>query len=101
MRELPTAGADARAGPLESIRSADGREIVDWRAGSPIFAGDPPSSAEPACPAPRGTAWILKPGDIVCDWLKVKEADNRGLLRMVVNLTLYAKLGAAIAFVMS
>ena len=40
--------------------------------------------------------WFLAPGDIVCDWLKVRDADSRMLLRMFVNLTVYGKLAILI-----
>lgn len=67
------------------------REIVDWHAGSPVFADemeklpDFPAHSEPVF-------WLLKPGDLVCDWLNIDAPDNRGLLRMFVNLALYSKL---------
>ena len=87
--------------PIEIDTTAAGlreRVIVDWNAGAPVFEGDLPAEAAIATRPPRGLAWILKPGDLVCDWLRVAEADSRGLLRLFVNLTLYAKLGALIAF---
>ncbi|MGI9409023.1 MAG: hypothetical protein ACR2OV_03040 [Hyphomicrobiaceae bacterium] len=37
-------------------------------------------------------AYVLMPGEIVCAALGVKEPDSRFLLRMFVNLTVYAKL---------
>jgi hypothetical protein len=36
--------------------------------------------------------WILKPGEYVCDWLQVHDPDSRLLLRLFVNLSIYAKL---------
>ena len=38
-------------------------------------------------------AYVLMPGEIICTALGVKEPDSRMLLRMFVNLTVYAKLG--------
>jgi len=76
-------------------------DIVDWHAGSPIRAGAAPHEPAVATDVPRSLAWLIKPGDIVCDWLKVEDADSRGLLRLFVNLTLYAKIAVAIAFLAS
>ena len=42
--------------------------------------------------------WLLKPGEIVCNWFGVEDPDSRILLRMFVNLTLYSKIGGSIAF---
>ena len=44
---------------------------------------------------------LLKPGDLICDWLKVEDAESRGLLRLFANLTLYAKIAVAFAFLVS
>jgi hypothetical protein len=76
-------------------------DIVDWHAGSPIRVGAAPLERAVATDVWRGLGWIIKPGDIVCDWLKVEDADSRGLLRLFVNLTLYAKIAVAIAFLAS
>ena len=37
-------------------------------------------------------SWLLKPGEYVCDWLQVEDPDSRLLLRLFVNLSIYAKL---------
>ena len=42
--------------------------------------------------------WILKPGEVVCDWFGVSDPDSRMLLRLFINLTIYSKIGASIAF---
>ncbi|VAV99940.1 hypothetical protein MNBD_ALPHA04-584 [hydrothermal vent metagenome] len=72
-----------------------GREIVDWNAGSPVYRGEEIEIVR--APALRGPwLWPLKPGDLVCDWLNVTAPDNRGLLRMLINLTLYSKVVALV-----
>ncbi|NND50134.1 MAG: hypothetical protein HKN60_07765 [Rhizobiales bacterium] len=85
----------------QAAESPPGAAIIDWHAGSPIYERAPATDAAVASAAPRGCAWLIKPGDLVCDWLKVKDADSRGLLRLFVNLTLYAKISVAIAFLVS
>lgn len=42
--------------------------------------------------------WLLKPGEMVCDWFGVEDPDSRFLLRLFVNLTLYSKIGGSLAF---
>ncbi len=42
--------------------------------------------------------WLLKPGEIVCNWFEVEDPDSRFLLRLFVNLTIYSKIGGSIAF---
>lgn len=72
------------------------REIVDWQAGSPVYAGDEVALAESnaagAAESHGPLFWVLKPGDLVCDWFGVVGPDNRGLLRLFVNLALYSKI---------
>ena len=41
--------------------------------------------------------WILKPGELVCDWFGVTDPDSRMLLRMFVNLTIYSKITVSLA----
>ena len=43
------------------------------------------------------TYWILFPGEWVCDYFKVKGENERGLLRLFVNLAVYAKIFGSIA----
>ncbi len=43
---------------------------------------------------------ILKPGDIVCDWLSIHEEDSRMLFRLFINLTIYAKIFAGLAYLL-
>lgn len=45
----------------------------------------------------RVAAFILTPGDKVCDMLKFEGDDSRLILRMFVNLTIFSKLGVLIA----
>ena len=79
------------------------REIVDWHAGSPVYAGDEAAIAATGENYPAETHgrffWVLKPGDLVCDWLSVVGPDNRGLLRLLVNLALYSKIVGACALI--
>ncbi|NJM35951.1 MAG: hypothetical protein HC850_16095 [Rhodomicrobium sp.] len=35
---------------------------------------------------------FLLPGDLVCDWLGIKDGESRFLLRMFVNLSVYGKI---------
>ena len=44
---------------------------------------------------------FLLPGERVCDWLDVRDADSRVLLRMFVNLTVYGKVALSLALVCS
>ena len=84
-----------------SDRSTTGRfdkEIVDWQAGAPVFEGEVLPAPATATEVPRGLAWILKPGDLFCDWLRISDADSRGLARLFFNLTVYAKAAVALAY---
>ena len=46
------------------------------------------------------TAVLLLPGDLICDAVGVGKADNRDLVRMLINSFAWAFIGAAIvAFV--
>lgn len=38
------------------------------------------------------TYWLLFPGEWVCNYFKVKEHNERALIRMSVNLAIYAKI---------
>jgi hypothetical protein len=87
---------DAPSGPRAD--QAAERNIVDWQAGAPVFEGEVRAEPAVATEIAPGLALILKPGDIVCDWLGVAAADSRGLVRLFVNLTLYGKLAIAIAY---
>lgn len=73
------------------------REIVDWQAGTPVYA-DEVASDKDGTATPRSEVeavhWLLKPGDLVADWCGVISPDGRGLLRLFVNLALYSKLVA-------
>lgn len=40
----------------------------------------------------RAGLLFLLPGDLVCDWLGVKDGESRFLLRMFVNLGVYGKI---------
>ena len=40
----------------------------------------------------RAARAFLLPGDMVCDWLKIRDEESRFLLRLFVNLAVYAKL---------
>jgi hypothetical protein len=42
------------------------------------------------------TAVLLLPGDVACDALGVGKADNRDLLRMLINSFAWASIGALI-----
>ena len=42
------------------------------------------------------TTALLLPGDIACDALGVSKADNRDLLRMLINSFAWASIGALI-----
>ena len=42
--------------------------------------------------------WVLMPGEYVCNWLGIEDPDSRMLLRMFVNLSIYAKIGGSVAF---
>ena len=76
-------------------------QIIDWHAGIPVYQHTQSSAPAVATPAPQWAGWLIKPGDLICDWLKVEDADSRGLLRLFANLTLYAKISVAIAFLLS
>ncbi len=56
------------------------------------------SDASLAENTPSEVPWILKPGEIVCNWFGVEDPDSRFLLRLFVNLTIYSKIGGSIAF---
>ncbi|MCG8361019.1 MAG: hypothetical protein MI920_36135 [Kiloniellales bacterium] len=47
----------------------------------------------------KAAEWVLKPGDVVCDWLGIMDPDSRMLFRLFINLSIYAKISvlAAIA----
>ena len=45
-------------------------------------------------------AYVLMPGEIICSVLGVNDPDSRLILRMFVNLTIYAKLGLLAMMVM-
>ena len=46
--------------------------------------------------------WILRPGDWVCDLFKVEETyERRFLLRLFINLAIYAKIFGGLAFYFS
>ena len=40
---------------------------------------------------------ILKPGEWICDFFKVKEGDSRYFLRLYLNIFLYTKIAVFIA----
>ena len=42
------------------------------------------------------TTVLLMPGDIACDALGVSKADNRDLLRMLINSFAWASIGALV-----
>ena len=42
---------------------------------------------------------LLAPGELVCDWLKVKDHDSRMLLRMFVNLSVYGKIAVILMLI--
>ena len=56
------------------------------------------SDASFAEPKEAHVPWLLKPGEVVCDWFGVEDQDSRFLLRLFVNLTIYSKIGGSIAF---
>ena len=43
------------------------------------------------------TYWLLFPGEWVCNYFKVKERNERALIRMSVNLAIYAKIAGSFA----
>jgi|GEM_PF-6199025 len=46
--------------------------------------------------------WVLRPGDWICDLFKVKETyESRFLLRLFINLAIYAKIFGGLAFYFS
>lgn len=42
--------------------------------------------------------WLLRPGDYVCDVFDVRDVSNRYLLRMFLNLSVYAVVFGTLAF---
>ena len=44
------------------------------------------------------TYWLLFPGEWVCNYFNVKGRNERALIRMSVNLAIYAKIAGSIAF---
>ena len=89
---------DTQAGTVDAPAGA---AIIDWHAGSPVYERAPPSAPAVETATPRWASWVIKPGDLICDWLKVEDADSRGLVRLFANLTLYTKISVAIAFLLS
>jgi hypothetical protein len=83
---------------IEDPATGARREVVDWRDGSPVFADEVAPTPEAAV---EPVHWLLKPGDLVADWCGVHSADGRGLLRLLVNLTLYGKLVALLALILA
>ena len=91
---------NSQPSPTEQMTAASEtkREIVDWVAGSPVYSGEE-VEVDLEQEDLGAWGWFLKPGDLVCDWFNVTATDNRGLLRMLVNLTFYSKLVAVVVVV--
>ena len=45
--------------------------------------------------------WMLWPGDAACDYLNIKDPDSRMLLRMFINLTVYAKIAGIVVLALA
>ena len=45
--------------------------------------------------------WMLWPGDAACDYLNIEDPDSRMLLRMFINLTVYAKIAGIVVLALA